>query len=383
MKIVQVVCTFPPYRGGIGNSAYNLAKNLSLSGEEAAVFTPNYNTAGDMASSGEKFKIKRMRPLFKFGNAAILLQLMWQLRGFDVIHLHLPFLGATLPVFWFSVFHPKIKLVATYHMDLAGAGFKRFIFNLYKKIVLPLILRRADKIIVSSYDYAETSDIKNFFAKHKNKFIEIPFGVDEHKFCPMQKNAALAEKYFVDGNDKVVLFVGGLDAAHCFKGLDVLMRAAKEVMDSGCDNIKLLIVGEGDLKADYKDRAERLHLRDKMIFAGNVSDAELPDYYNLADILVLPSVDKSEAFGIVLLEAAACGKAAIASGLPGVRTVVYDGQTGFLIKPSDAADLAEKIKQLFLDGEMTKKMGEAARQMVLEKYRWENVVEKYLAILNL
>lgn len=377
MKIAQVVSTFPPYRGGIGNSAHNLAKNLALRGEQVMVVTPDY---GRPAEDGMSFQIKRIKPLFKFGNAAFLPQLAWSPRGFDAIHLHLPFLGATLPVLWFSIFHPKTKLIVTYHMDLFGTGFKKFIFNLYKKIILPLIWRRADKIIVSSYDYAESSDIKNFFAKHKKKFVEIPFGIDEHKFCSMEKNTALAEKYFLDAGDKIILFVGGLDAAHYFKGLYVLMRAAKKVVDSGRDNIKLLVVGEGNLKADYQDQAERLHLRDKMIFAGNVSDAELPEYYNLADIFVLPSIDKSEAFGIVLLEAAACGKAAIASDLPGVRTVIKDGETGLLVRPADADDLAEKIKQLFSDSEAAKKMGQAARAKVLEKYRWENVTTEYLKI---
>jgi len=119
-------------------------------------------------------------------------------------------------------------------------------------------------------------------------------------------------------------------------------------------------------------------VRDKIIFAGGVSDAELAECYNLADAFVLPSTDRSEAFGLVLLEAAACGKPSIASDLPGVRTVVRNGLTGLLAKAADADDLAEKIKQLFSNGEEIKKMGETARQMVLEKYGWEKVAAEYL-----
>lgn len=375
MKIAQVVCTFPPYRGGIGNSAYNLAKYISLKDEKVRVFIPNY-TVGLPTPHGENFQIEIIKPLFKFGNAAVLPQLAWRFREFDVIHLHLPFLGATFPVLWFAIFHPKKKLIITYHMDLAGTGFKKFVFNLYKKTVLFLTLLRANKIIVSSYDYAENSDIKKFFAKHKNKFAEIPFGADEQKFYPTEKNAALAEKYFIDPETKTLLFVGGLDAAHYFKGLDILLRALKKIVESGLENIKLVIVGDGDLKSEYQNQAEFLHVRDKIVFAGNVSDAELPNYYNLTDALILPSIDKSEAFGLVLLEAAACGRPAIASDLPGVRTVVKNNETGYLVKPADADDLAEKIKQLFSDGEAVKKMGHAARQMVLEKYRWEKVAEE-------
>ncbi len=381
MKIAQVVCVFPPYWGGIGNSTHNLAKNFSSKGEDVCVFTPDYGAS--YAEYGADYKIERISPLFKFGNAAVLPQLMWRLHGFNAIHLHLPFLGATLPVLWFAVFHPKIKLIITYHMDLAGSGFKKIFFDFYKKIIIPLILRRADKIIVSSYDYAESSDIKNFFAKHKNKFLEIPFGVDEQKFYPTEKNTLLAEKYFIDAETKTLLFVGGLDAAHYFKGMDILLRAVKKVAESGLENIKLVIVGDGELKSNYQNQAEFLHVRDKIIFAGGVSDAELPDYYNLADAFVLPSIDKSEAFGLVLLEAAACGKAGIASDLPGVRTVVKNNETGFLSKPADPDDLAEKIKQLLADDELRRKMGAAARSMIEKKYNWEKISQKFIDLYKL
>lgn len=380
MRIAQVVCVFPPYSGGIGNSVYFLAKKFSSSGEEIAVFTPDYGLPREVSEDGEDFQIKRIKPLFKFGNAACLPQLLWQLRKFDTIHLHLPFLGGTLPALLFLYFHSKKKLIITYHMDLVGRGGKRIIFLFYKKIIVPLALRRADKIIVSSYDYAENSDIKNFFEKHRDKFLEIPFAVDEHKFYPKEKNASLLEKYFIGANDKVILFVGGLDSAHYFKGLDILMRSMKQAADAGQEDMKLLVVGDGGLKADFQDKAERLHLGGKIIFAGRVADAELVDYYNLADIFVLPSIGKSEAFGIVLLEAAACGKPCIASNLAGVRKVVKNNETGFLAAPNDAPDLAEKMTQLLADDELRKKMGEAARQMVLKKYVWAALAPSILNV---
>ena len=378
MNIAQVVCTFPPYRGGIGNSVYNFSKYLAKKREDITVFTPNYQYS--TLEYNENFKVRRLDPLFKFGNAAILPQLFWRLRKFDVIHLHLPFIGATVPILVFSFLHPRKKIVITYHMDLVGKSAKKTIFWLYQKIVIPLVLWRADTIIVSSYDYAENSDIAHYFKRKRKKFVELPFGVDSVRFFPKLKNKDLMEKYFIEKEDKVILFVGGLDKAHYFKGLETLMRAFKIVLESGYQNSRLLIVGDGEMKPDYQDKAEELHVSEKIIFAGSVNDVELSDYYNLADIFVLPSIDKSEAFGLVLLEAGACGKPLIASDLPGVRTVVWNNENGLLAEPKNKQDLAEKIKKLLSNDEKLKIMGTNARQIIENNYKWEKVINELVDI---
>jgi glycosyltransferase involved in cell wall biosynthesis len=377
MKIAQIVCTFPPYRGGLGNSVKDLAEMLAKQGNEVTVFTPNYKKI--TTEYNGVFKVKRLRPLFKFGNAAVLPQLFWLLSDFDVIHLHLPFLGATLPVVLFSTFHPKKKIIVTYHMDLIAAGWKKYFFNYYQKFCVPAILGRAKKIIVSSFDYAEYSAIAAYFKKHKNKFAEIPFCVDTAHFAPRPKDVSLLEKYFISPQEKIILFVGGLDAAHYFKGLEVLMKSFKTLL-AGNENLRLLVVGNGELAAHYKDMAHALNISDKIIFAENVSDADLPAHYNLADVFVLPSITKSEAFGIVLLEAAASGKPLAASNLAGVRTVVRDGVNGFLSLPGDADDLAEKIKIILNNDELRRNFGAAAKRDVDERYQPEVIAAKWREI---
>ena len=379
MNIAQIVCTFPPYKGGIGNSAYNLAEYLSKKNIKTTIFTPNYHNLIPEYNGG--FKVRRLEPVFQAGNAACLPQLFFKLNGFDIIHFHLPFLGSTLPVFLFCCLHPRKQLVLTYHMDLTGSGLKKFLFNLYKIFALPLILRRANKIFVSSLDYIENSDIKKFYQKHKEKFLELPFGIDTEKFYPKEKNIDLLEKYFIDKKDAVLLFVGGLDAAHYFKGLNILLRALKNLHDGGTKDFKLVIVGDGELKSDYQNTAHSFNIAENVIFAGGVNNAELPDYYNLADIFVLPSIDKSEAFGLVLLEAAACGKPLIASDLAGVRTIA-GSEGGLLAKPGDANDLSEKIKLLIEDGDRRKIMGENNRKIAEQKYSLDKMIEKYLNSLT-
>ncbi|MFA5133795.1 MAG: glycosyltransferase [Patescibacteria group bacterium] len=374
MKIAEVVCTFPPYRGGIGNSVFELSKYLAMNGADVTVFTPNYQNI--VSEYNEGFKVRRIEPVFQFGNAAIIPQLFGKLKAYGVIHLHLPFLGGTLPALFYLFFHPKKKLVLTYHMDLIGTGIKGLVFFLYKKIILPLALSRANTIVVSSFDYAENSDIGAYFKKHKKKFSEIPFGVDTARFFSKAKDKNLLEKYFITPKDKIILFVGGLDAAHYFKGLDILLRALKHIADSGNENFKLIVIGEGELKHDYQNMAESFNIARNVIFAGGVSNAELCDYYNLADVFVLPSINKGEAFGLVLLEAGACAKPVIASNLAGVRTLILENETGYLAEPGNPIDLAEKIKTVILNDDLARKMGENNRKRIEDNYKWERVVEK-------
>ncbi|MBU4421839.1 glycosyltransferase family 4 protein [Candidatus Parcubacteria bacterium] len=374
-KVAQIVCTFPPYKGGIGNSVYGFSRELVKQGAHVTVFTPNYSHISP--EHNEDFIIKRINPVLDFGNAGFIPQIIFELKDFDIIHLHLPFLGATLPVWFYLVFHSKKKLILTYHMDLVGVGIKGLIFGLYQKIALPLILKRADKIIVSSFDYAENSGIKKYFNAKRKRFIELPFGVDMEKFSPREKNNELLKKYYIEGDDNVVLFVGGLDNAHDFKGLAILLKAIKEINN---DNLRLIIVGEGELKQDYQNMAEGLGIAQRIVFAGGVADADLSDYYNLADVFVLPSISRSEAFGIVLLEAGACGTPLVASNLPGVRTVVQNKENGFLAEPGDVKDLAEKISKIIFDESLQKEMGRRARKIAEEDYKQERIIEKLMEI---
>ena len=117
-------------------------------------------------------------------------------------------------------------------------------------------------------------------------------------------------------------------------------------------------------------------IQERVVFTGRVAGDTLPQYYNLADVVVLPSTSGSEAFGMVLLEAMASGKLVIASNLPGVRKVVVDRKTGVLAKPGDVVGLAKAIEVVANDGELRMKYGAAGRERVADRYRWEAVGEE-------
>lgn len=371
MKIAQIVCAFPPYKGGMGNVANEFSCRLAKRGHQVTVFTPLYSkNPVNHEKQNEKIKIFRLKPLVAYGNAAILSNIKNHLKVFDVIHLHYPFFGTAGLVAKFKKNNPTKKLIITYHMDATGSGLIGLFFKIYAKLIMPKILKAADIITVSSFDYLENSDAKNIFKKYPNKFIELPFGVNLDHFKPAKKDQDLMNKFGIQADDKVLLFVGGLDSAHYFKGLDLLLNAVNVIKEC-----KLVIIGEGNLKSYYQNLVAEKGLREIVKFASSVSYQDLPKYYNLADLFILASINKAEAFGLVLLEAMACGKAVIASDLPGVRTLPVDKERS-VFKVGNEDDLIKRIKFLLQEDRLRLSIGEKGREKVEKMYDWNVVVSK-------
>jgi len=372
MKIAHFVCRFPPYKGGIGNVCYYQAKYLSKLGNEVVVFTHyNRKEQGQINRTKENFKVKALPYLFAYGNASLCLPVqIKQWNQFDVIHLHFPFIGfAEQLLFLKKIGLIKPYFVVQYHMDLVGQGIIKHIFSFYNKFTLPLLLS-ADKIIASSLDYLVHSKISKYYQKGKNKFEVIPLGIDENKFFPLKKK--LENKKNLE-----ILFVGGLDKAHYFKGVDILIRAFAKI-NLLFPNTKLIIIGQGDLIDYYKNLAKQLKIEKKISFLSKVENRNLPSYYQRADIFVLPSINQSEAFGIVSLEAMACGCPIIVSDLPGVRTLVKGN--GFVFKPANVEDLVKKIKILLSNSQVREKMGEESSKIALKNFTWSKITKKLLSI---
>jgi glycosyltransferase involved in cell wall biosynthesis len=372
MKIAQIVCTFPPYRGGIGNSVYNISDSLSDLGHEVTVFTPDYNyqdEENEFTQHEGKFKIERLKPLFKFGNAAMVPQLFWKLNDFDIVHLHYPFYGALKVILLRQLLSGgKMKLILHYHMDSRAEGFKGAVFYLYNILILPFLARAAKIITCASFDYLKHSDLEKYYRAKPNKFRQILFGVNLEQFITYRDNINQQRR------NNVILFVGGLDRAHYFKGLENLIKALAEINKNPKFSPTVLkVVGWGGLLNYYKNCVKNLGLEKSVIFYENIDNSKLVDFYNYSDCLVLPSINQAEAFGLVLLEAMACSKPVITSNLPGVRSVFKNGEQGLLVKPNNIKDLVKKLIIILGDKKLAEAMGRAGRELVEKKYTWTKV----------
>jgi glycosyltransferase involved in cell wall biosynthesis len=373
MKIAQVVCRFKPYKGGISNVAYEYAQGLADLGHEVTVFTPLYDKQ-DNQTQFDKFTIKRLRPVFSFGNSSFLPQLYSALKNFDVINLHYPFFGGA-EVVWLlkKIMGKKVKLVVNYQMDVVGSGWKKCIFDFHTQFIMPRIIASADKVIVSSLDYAQNSNINKLLAKYPEKFVAIPPGVDLARFYPQPKDLDLMKKFGLKSEDKVLLFVGALDQAHYFKGMHFLIDSYTAI---NLGNLRIMIVGEGDLKPEYQKHVLDLGLIDRILFTGSAAENDLAKYYNLADAMILPSIDKSEAFGIVLIEAMACAKPVITANLAGVRSVYENNVSGLSFEVLDQQDLVQKVKKLFQNEEMRVQMGLSAKERAEKMYDKDMLIKQ-------
>lgn len=370
MKIAQISATFPPYTGGTGNVCYHYSIELAKMGHEVTVFTSDFSNENDY-DYPDLIKVNASNPLFKIGNAPFLPELL-KINDYDIIHLHYPFFFGAEMIYLIHKLRKK-KYFITYHNDVILKGVIGFILKAYNKIMMNLILRNASKLCVTSLDYANNSLIKDI-VKNNDNVVEIPNGVSLDKFNLEIKPITLKRKYGLDKKE-IILFVGSLDKAHYFKGVDYLLKSLK-IVDRTKVNPFLVIVGEGELKEHYIKLSQELNIESNVKFVGKVSDNELAEYYKLSDLVILPSITMGEAFGLVLIEAMASYTPVIASDLPGVRTVVDNGVNGFLVQPKNIEQLSSKIEYMLQNREMLKKMATNGRKKVEEKYSWTNIVKK-------
>jgi glycosyltransferase involved in cell wall biosynthesis len=368
MRIAHVTATFPPYYGGTGMVCYHNALGLAQLGHQVTVFTADY-PPGDCVYPGE-ITVRRLPVTFRIGNAPLLPGLL-EIKGFDIVHLHHPFIfGAEM--IWAVSRARRIPYVITHHNDLIGDGLRRHLFDAYSAVSTRLIFGAARKLAVVSLDHAASCRLAPFFSRQWAKVVEVPNGVDTDLFRPGVDGAPVRQQCAISDDAKVMLFVGTLDRAHHYRRVDLLLRAVKVVQDR---DLHVLVAGDGNQMPEYQRLAQRLGVRSRVHFLGTVAHQALPGVYSAADLVVLPS-QLQESFGLVLIEAMACGKPVIASKLPGARAVVNDGQDGLLVIPGSVDDLSEKIRVLLADPQHRREMGERGRAKVEAQYAWSRIIPK-------
>jgi phosphatidylinositol alpha-mannosyltransferase len=273
---------------------------------------------------------------------------------FDVIHLHEPF----LPMLCLSTLLQSESVnVGTFHAYYAGAKTYSLLKSLFRKYLTKL----HGKIVVSEPLYNFLNDYA------PSDYHIIPNGINIERFT----QEGPIRKEYKDGKVNIV-FVGRLETR---KGLDYLIEACG-LLNKKFSNFRLIVVGPGTrLKKGYKKKVREAGL-ENVDFVGFASGEELPQYYRTADIFCAPAI-WGESFGIVLLEAMACGKPVVASNIEGYASVMHHNEEGLLVAPKDSRGMAEALLTLADNRDLREKMGQQGR-INAEKYSWPKVAERVL-----
>jgi glycosyltransferase involved in cell wall biosynthesis len=190
----------------------------------------------------------------------------------------------------------------------------------------------------------------------------VPVGVDTKLFHPQQTKP--------EGD---IFFLSVLDAFHSYKGLDVLLGAIKSLKEQ-IPQVMLVVGGGGELLEHYQQKARELGLERNVRFEGRLSQERLLEIYNGCKLFVLPSLSaEQEGFGIVPLEAMACGRPVVVTDIVGVAEDVGSTGAGIVVRPADEDALSRAIVSIIADGKRAASMGEAGRRLVEKKYSWKTV----------
>jgi D-inositol-3-phosphate glycosyltransferase len=240
------------------------------------------------------------------------------------------------------------------------------------------LAQQADLLMASTED--EARDLVDAYGADPERVAIVAPGVDLSTFQPMDRAEARREIGY--GGGRLLLFVGRLER---LKGVEIAIRALALLRDRDHDDVRLLVLGEDSREGDesevqrLKAVASELGIRDRIDFVGSVAHHELPYFYAAADVCVMPSY--SESFGLVGLEAQACGCPVVASDVSGLRSVVRDEVTGYLVDGYDPAAYAERIGRLLADRELAQQMGRRGR-LLAQRYSWSRTADRIEELLE-
>ena len=381
MKVAIVNSFYPPWRGGAETYVSSLAASLRRRGHSITVIcscdplkSGIYNDAG--------IDINRLRLIGRLYGTPIPVGLRGALEEIDADIFHANFPS---PYFAYNVSRTahlrKIPAILTWHNDLPPVSSSaKLLIEIHDKLVLPRYIHGYRQIIATSHVYASRSRILSQFAK---MVTVIPNGVDCERFNPEVDSSDVRRQLETD-RKFVILFVAALTKWHRYKGLEILLQAMK-IAGEVEGRIMLVIVGDGELKPEFESLSHTLNLKKQVVFVGDISDKLLPSHYGACDVLVLPSKDMSEGFGLTLLEANATGKPCIASNIGGIPSVIENNYNGILVPPNDPKSLAQAIISLAKDNEKCLKFGRNGRKLALLR-DWREIASKteqvYMQSLN-
>ncbi|MBK7630770.1 MAG: glycosyltransferase [Ignavibacteriales bacterium] len=377
MKIVQTNKAYYPKVGGIETTIRTLSegfvKDYGANVDVLACNHTRYFKKIDKTING--VNVSYMATLGFFSSLPIspgYFQALLKLKG-DILHIHQPFPLADLTLEFFPQLKKNFsKIITSWHCDITRQKWALPIYGKY----IHRFLKSVDKITVSNPNLVENSD---FLPSYKDKCVVIPHGINLG-----WANSGVEINYFSENptlnyNNKIILFVGRLVI---YKGVEYLIEAMQYV-----SNASLIIIGSGPLEKNLLNRISILKLNSRISIIPEVDDKTLQHYYKSCDLFVLPSINKTEAYGLVQIEAMACGKPVICTNLAtGTTFINQHRKTGLVVPPKNSKALADSINKLISDKSLRDSLGSNAKNRAISEFTSEKMVKRtydlYLELLK-
>lgn len=364
MNIFICANCFPPIYGGTEVYSFKLSKALSkIPGNTVTVITPYVKDSYDF-DNRLNFNVIRYK-----SKSGLYFYFFYSIIRFKINRILITHRANFLTLAYYQSFYFNIPYYLTVH-GTEHFGEKK-IGSIVKKV------KRAKKIFAVS-KFVEKRLIN--MGVDTKLITNIPPGTDTDEFHPGINTSFLKDKYNLDGK-KVIVSIGRIVEK---KGFDMVIRSMPLVLGKFPSAV-CFIVGAGRMEKSIKALAKALCLQDKIIFTGHIPHYKLtiPEYafYSISDVFVMPSrVDKFnndyETFGIVYLEANACGKPVIGGKSGGVEDAVVNGETGIIVDPLNKEEIANAIISLLSNKDLAERLGRNGRKRVIEDFRWEEIAER-------
>lgn len=281
-------------------------------------------------------------------------------KGVDCVVLHEPNPIAGAALFLRT---PGRRLIVWHHSDLLRPWWAPHTYGRVQRA----LYRRAECVIVSSPNLAAQSSL----VQYARRVAVVPFGIAVERY---RQPSALVEKLRATIPGPRVLFVGRFVY---YKGIDILIDAMARSPGT------LMLVGDGPLEPELRARVAGQDLQNRVFFLGRVPEDALPAYYQASDLFVLPSVAKTEAFGVVQVEAMAAGVPVVSTNLPtGVPWVNQDGVSGLVVPPGDPDALAEAINRLLGDEPLRLRLGRNAAVRASDLFSRDRMIRAFKDVVE-
>jgi rhamnosyl/mannosyltransferase len=360
IRVLEVNKLYYPVTGGIERLVQQIAEGLKdkidlkvLVCKEKGFGSKDLVNGVEVIRAGSAGKILSLPISLSF-----ILELRKMSKEVDIVHFHVPFPLGDLACLMSNY---KGRVVVSWHSDIVR---QKKMMKLYKPL-MKKFLERADIILVATQGHIDGSD---YLPEYRDKCRIVPYGVEP-------RIEQLADKYIADESKDNMevksikfLFIGRLVY---YKGCEILIEAF-----SGVKNAELCLVGTGPLEQSLKQKVKDLGISEKVVFRGAITDDEMVECIYACDVLVLPSIVKSEAFGLVQLEAMVFQKPVINTKLPsGVPYVSVDKETGLTVEPGSSEELTKAMQWLVDHDEERNLMGKKGRQRVKENFTTKSMLD--------